>query len=168
MKQELKARIARLERTPDIARVSSGSPVDIVIRPSGSLAKVKTISAIEALVRRGASVKKAKRAVEAMVGAGEAVVHVPSVEDAAGLASDLRAAGVAGKRMACSSVDVKAIRAELGLTQEQFALRFGLDVDAVQNWEQGRCQPDKATASYLRAIGKRPREIAEAQEEEMA
>ena len=168
MKQELKARIARLGRTPDIDRVSSGSPVDLVIRPAGALAKVKTISAIEALVRRGTTLLKAKRAVEAMVGCGEAVVQVPTIEDAGGLAADLRAAGVVGKRLACSSIDVKAIRAGLGLTQEQFALRFGLDIDAVQNWEQGRCQPDKATASYLRAIGKRPREVAEAQEEEMA
>lgn len=168
MKQELKARIARLGQTPDIARVSSGSSVDLVIRPAGAPAKIQTISAIEALVRRGATVIKAKRAVEAMMAAGEAVVHVPTVEDAAELAADLRAAGIAGKRLACSTIDVKAIRTGLGLTQEQFALRFGLDVDAVQNWEQGRCQPDKATASYLRAIGKRPREVAEAQEEEMA
>ena len=55
----------------------------------------------------------------------------------------------------------------LGLTQEQFALRFGIDVDALQNWEQGRCQPDKASASYLRAIAAIPRQVAEAQEEEL-
>ncbi len=168
MKHELKARIARLGQTPDIDHVPSGSPVDLVVRPAGSLEEVKTISAVEALVCRGATVIKAKRAVEAMVANGEAVVHLPTVEDAGALAADLRVAGIAGKRLACSSIDVKAVRSGLGLTQEQFALRFGLDVDAVQNWEQGRCQPDKATASYLRAIGKRPREVAEAQEEEMA
>ncbi len=168
MKQELRARLARLGRTPDIDHVSSGSPVDLVIRPSGKHAMIQTISAIEALVRRGASVTKAKRAVEAMVEVGEAVVHAPTVEDAAVLAAELDAAGVVGKRLACSPINVKAVRAALGLTQEQFALRFGLDIDAVQNWEQGRCQPDKATASYLRAIAKRPREVAEAQEEEIA
>ena len=67
-----------------------------------------------------------------------------------------------------SIVDVKPLRAALGLTQEQFALRFDLDIDAVQNWEQGRCKPDRATLAYLRAIAAAPREVAAAQEEEMA
>ena len=51
------------------------------------------------------------------------------------------------------------------LTQEQFALRYGLDVDAVQNWEQGRYQPDRATLAYLRVIERQPTEAARAQEE---
>lgn len=168
MKQELKARIGRLGQTQDIDRISSGSPVDLVIRPAGALSKVKTISAIEAVVRRGATVLKAKRALEVMMDTGEAVVHVPTVEDFSALAVELCKTGVAGTRLASAPVDIKALRSRLGHTQEQFALRFGLDVDAVQNWEQGRCKPDKATASYLRAIAQRPREIAEALEEDLA
>ena len=57
MKREFKERFARLERAPGIDRVSSGSPAAIVIRPADSLAGVRTISAIEALVRRGVGLR---------------------------------------------------------------------------------------------------------------
>jgi DNA-binding transcriptional regulator YiaG len=165
MKPELKVRIERLARAPAIGPVLSGSPVDLVIRPANGLPPVLTISAIKSLFRRGTSLARAKRTVEAMVEHGEAVIHLPTVEDVRVLADELLASGVAAKRLASTEVDVKAVRARLGLTQEQFALRFGLEIDALQNWEQGRCQPDKASASYLRAIAAIPREVAEAQEE---
>jgi DNA-binding transcriptional regulator YiaG len=165
MKSELKARLARLGQIQVIDHVKSGSPVDLVIRPANGLPPVLTISAIKSLYRRGTSLAKAKRTVEAMVEHGEAVIHLPTVEDVGVLADELLASGVAAKRLATTSVDVKAVRARLGLTQEQFALRFGLEIDALQNWEQGRCQPDKASASYLRAIAAIPRQVAEAQEE---
>ena len=167
MKPELKARLARLGPIGDIDRVSSGSPADLVLRPADGLAKVKTISAIEALVRRGPTLLRAKRAVEAMVETGETVLHVPTVEDLGALARELRAAGIEAKSLASSRVDVKAIRKRLGLSQEQFALRFGLDIDAVRNWEQGRCQPDKASLAYLRVIAARPNVASQAQEEDV-
>ncbi len=103
-----------------------------------------------------------------MVEDGEAIVHVPMVECAKTLSLDLAAAGVAVRRVASAAVDAKLVRAGLGLTQEQFALRFGLDIDAVQNWEQGRCKPDRATLAYLRAIAAAPDVVAAAQEGEMA
>jgi DNA-binding transcriptional regulator YiaG len=165
MKPELKARFARLGQIQVIDRVKSGSPVDLVLRPANGLPPIKTISAIQTLVRYGVVLARAKRTIEAMVEFREAVVHVPIVDDVQALAKELLDFGVAAKRLAGTSVDVKATRAALGLTQEQFALRFGLDIDALQNWEQGRCQPDKASASYLRAIAFKPREVAEAQEE---
>ncbi len=168
MKEELRVRFARLGRAPDIVRVSSGSPADLVIRPADGLAAVKAISAMEAFVRRHTPLLKAKRAVEVMIEQGEAVVHVPMVESAKALGADLRKAGVAAFLIAAEDVDVKRVRADLGLTQEQFAMRYGLDIDALQNWEQGRCRPDRATLAYLRAIAAAPREVAEAQEQELA
>ncbi len=41
-------------------------------------------------------------------------------------------------------VDVAVIRKRLGLTQSDFATRFGFKLDAVQNWEQGRRRSDGA------------------------
>ena len=164
----LKGQFTRLRRVRAVDRVSCGSPADLVIRPSDGLAKVRTIDATMALAKRHMTLLKAKRAVEAMVETGEAIVHVPMVESTAALARDLRAAGVAARRVAFSPVDVKAIRIGLDLSHEQFARRFGLDVGAVQNWEQGRCQPDRPAQAYLRAIAAAPREVAAAQEEEMA
>ena len=167
MKQSLRERLARLGPIQALDRVPSGSPETLVLRPADGLAKVQTIAATLALARRGMTLLRAKRAVEAMVELGEAIAHVPTVESAAMLAGDLKTAGIEARRVASSPVDVKAIRAALGLSQEQFSHRFGLDIDAVQNWEQGRCQPDRPAQAYLRAIAAAPREVAAAQEEEM-
>ncbi|HEX5998391.1 MAG TPA: helix-turn-helix domain-containing protein [Hyphomicrobiaceae bacterium] len=52
----------------------------------------------------------------------------------------------------------------LGLSQEQFARRFNLDLDALQNWEQGRRSPDRTVLSYLRVIAAAPETAARAQE----
>lgn len=49
-------------------------------------------------------------------------------------------------------VDVKALRSRLGLSQSQFAARYGFAVDALQNWEQGRRHPDGHARAYLRVI----------------
>ena len=110
------------------------------------------------------SLLKAKRAIEAVIELGEAVVHVPTVEDMAVLAQALRASGFTAVLISDELVDVKSVRTRLDMTQEQFALRFGLDIDAVQNWEQGRCRPDRATASYLRVIDRAPEMAAAALE----
>ena len=146
----------------------SGSPVDLVLRPADGLDKVKTITAMYALARRGPTLLRAKRAVEAMVETGETHLHVATVESLTALGAELRAAGVAAKQIAATAIDVRELRSGLGLTQEQFALRFGLDIAAVQNWEQGRCQPDRPAQAYLRAIAAVPDEVAAAQEQELA
>ena len=108
---------------------------------------------------------RAKRAIEAMCDAVEAIVHVPTVESWSLLTAELAEAGVAATRIISEQIDVKSLRTRLGLTQEQFAMRFGLELDALQNWEQGRTKPDKAAQSYLRVISMRPRETGEALEE---
>ena len=60
------------------------------------------------------------------------------------------------------AVDVRKLRERLSLTQEQFALRFGLELDAVRNWEYGRREPDAAAKSYLTVIDKAPEAVQEA------
>lgn len=58
--------------------------------------------------------------------------------------------------------DVKAIRTGLGLTQPQFAARFGLSVGSVRDWEQRRVAPDQAARVLLRVIEKNPRAVEKA------
>ncbi len=53
-------------------------------------------------------------------------------------------------------VNVKAIRRRLQLSQTEFARYFGFNLDAVQNWEQGRRQPEGAARAYLRVIEREP------------
>jgi putative transcriptional regulator len=53
-------------------------------------------------------------------------------------------------------VDVAGLRDRLGLSQSRFAATFGLDVDAVQAWEQKRRRPDRTARILLAVIAKEP------------
>ncbi len=57
---------------------------------------------------------------------------------------------------------VQVVRKTLGLTQEEFAGRFGLSLRTIQDWEQGRYEPDQTAKTLLRLIGKIPKEVAKA------
>jgi len=58
--------------------------------------------------------------------------------------------------------DVQAIRRKLGMSQSEFAARFGFSVRTVQEWEQGRALPDRPARILLRVIEKSPRTVARA------
>ena len=55
-----------------------------------------------------------------------------------------------------------AIRKQLGLSQAEFAARFGFKLDAVQNWEQGRRRPEGAARAFLRVIEREPEAVQRA------
>lgn len=59
-------------------------------------------------------------------------------------------------------IDVKAIRAKLGMTQEQFAARFGFAYDALRDWESRRRRPERAARVLLTVIDHNPDAVAEA------
>ena len=54
------------------------------------------------------------------------------------------------------SVNVKAIREKMGLSQSSFANRFGFSIYTLRNWEQGKRLPDPAARAYLKVIEKAP------------
>jgi putative transcriptional regulator len=60
------------------------------------------------------------------------------------------------------TVDVAGIRAALGLSQAAFARRFGLNVTALQAWEQGRRRPDRTARILLAVIAKEPKAVLRA------
>ncbi len=62
------------------------------------------------------------------------------------------------------NVDVKAIRAKTGLSQEAFALRYGFSVAAVRDWEQHRRQPEAAARVLLLVIAHNPDAVTAALE----
>lgn len=59
-------------------------------------------------------------------------------------------------------IDVKAIRTKLGMTQEEFAGRFGFSVNTLRHWEQGLRQPEGATRAYLLVIDRAPKAVQKA------
>ena len=59
-------------------------------------------------------------------------------------------------------IDVKAIRAKLGLTQEQFAARFAFSINTLRHWEQGLRQPEGPARAYLLVIDREPETVEKA------
>ena len=59
-------------------------------------------------------------------------------------------------------VDVKAIRETMEMSQEQFALEFGLELATVRNWEQCRSEPDTAARNFLVTIAHDPKAVRHA------
>ena len=59
-------------------------------------------------------------------------------------------------------VDVRALRSKLGLSQSEFASRYGISLRTLQEWEQGRTSPDSAVRAYLTVIERNPLAVIEA------
>jgi putative transcriptional regulator len=56
--------------------------------------------------------------------------------------------------------DVRSLRGRLGLTQSQFARRFGVSARTVQEWEQGRRQPQGPAKVLLFLISEAPDRVS--------
>jgi putative transcriptional regulator len=57
---------------------------------------------------------------------------------------------------------VRAIRERLAMSQTTFARLFGISVDTLQNWEQGRRQPEGPARMLLRVIDREPEAVRRA------
>jgi putative transcriptional regulator len=53
-------------------------------------------------------------------------------------------------------VDLRKVRTKMGLSQSEFATKFGLPPATLRNWEQGRSRPDAPTRVLLAVIAKHP------------
>ena len=58
-----------------------------------------------------------------------------------------------------AAAHILAIRKRMKLSRQKFADRFGLDVRAVQEWEQGRRVPDRAARILLTVIDRDPEAV---------
>ena len=63
---------------------------------------------------------------------------------------------------AAEAVDVKSIRARLGLSQAGFAQRFGFAKRTVQDWEQRRRRPEASARVLLTIIDREPEAVERA------
>lgn len=60
--------------------------------------------------------------------------------------------------------DIRAIRETLNLSQAGFAKRFGLNLRTLQDWEQGRREPDQVAWLYLKVVAHAPKIVEAALE----
>ncbi len=162
MHASLKARLGPQLQLRAVDRTASGSPERLLLRPRPG-ASTDTVSAARALVRRHLPLRAAHHALTQLLQAGEVVVAVPQVENPIILLAELHEAGIEARRHAPpEAIDIRAIRARLGASQEEFALRFGLDLATLRNWEQGRSRPDTASRTLLRLIETNPAAVSAA------
>ncbi len=61
-----------------------------------------------------------------------------------------------------ADIDVLKIRKNMGLTREEFAMRFGLQLGTVRDWEQHKRKPDGAARVLLTVIDKEPEAVTRA------
>lgn len=60
------------------------------------------------------------------------------------------------------SVDVKAVRQQLGKSQAEFAVMFGVSVTTVRDWEQGRRRPAGPAQALLKVTAANPKAVVAA------
>jgi putative transcriptional regulator len=56
-------------------------------------------------------------------------------------------------------VNVREVRTGMGLSQAQFATKFGFPPATLRNWEQGRARPDAPTRVLLAVIAMYPEAV---------
>jgi len=109
------------------------------------------------------SMLQAKRVIESLLEKGRVFIDLPMVEDTTALTSDLTKAGIAAAWIKPDlTINVRELRERLSLTREQFAIRYGLEIETLRNWETGKRQPDTTARSYLKAISNAPELIEQA------
>lgn len=59
-------------------------------------------------------------------------------------------------------VDIKEVRRKLNVSQSAFSRMIGVSVNTLQNWEQGRRQPDGPARALLIVAAKKPAAVYEA------
>lgn len=72
--------------------------------------------------------------------------------------------GKAGKAVVhkFSSVDVKAVRAKVGMSQNEFASAFGISVSTLRHWERGDRSPQGPALVLLNVVAKEPQIVLNA------
>jgi len=67
-----------------------------------------------------------------------------------------------GRMRVLRPVDVAAIRAKSGLSQDRFARAFRISPHTLRNWEQGRRVPEGPARALLMAIDRDPQAVMRA------
>jgi putative transcriptional regulator len=57
------------------------------------------------------------------------------------------------------NVDVKTIRSQVGMTQEEFSVAFGISLGTLRHWERGDRTPQGPALILLNLVKKEPKTI---------
>jgi DNA-binding transcriptional regulator YiaG len=113
------------------------------------------VEVARALKRHGMSLRRAHDTLNRLA-RGDTVAVELGDGSSQKIISELFALGVNARVIEAPKADVKKIRERFGFSQTEFALRFGLELDTVQNWEQHRYELDAAAQVLLKLIENYP------------
>lgn len=153
-----KAALARQASERAASLAFSDFPTVKVLLRNASISRPVDVARV--LKDLGLSLRKAHLVLDRLA-EGE---KVPAELDALAVEQDglnrLLSLGVEANRISPPPhVDVRTIRENLGLSQADFAARFGLELDTIRNWEQRRCAPDRAAVVLLTVIEHHPEAV---------
>lgn len=160
-KSSFRALVERREDVKASYPSPSGSPLSLRLSLHGDFSRHSDF--VSLLREGGVSLKAAHGHLTRLAEHGHAELQIPAVADADAFVNRLNALGLKVALLQVpGKIDVRAIRESLHLTQEAFALRFGLEPSTLRNWEQGRNQPDGPARTLLRIIERHPDIVDEA------
>lgn len=65
-------------------------------------------------------------------------------------------------KVAISPEEIQKARKSLGLSQEEFAIAFGVSASTLRKWEQGQRAPTGAAKTLLKIIEREPKAVVRA------
>jgi DNA-binding transcriptional regulator YiaG len=107
------------------------------------------------LTRHGMSLRKAHDVLDKLAFGNSVAIELSAGNDNV-LVRELTRIGVNAAIIVPPDVDVKRVRERSGLSQSEFAARYPFELDTIQNWEQGRYQPDSVSRTLLKVIEENP------------
>ncbi|WP_207459026.1 hypothetical protein [Azospirillum sp. SYSU D00513] len=117
----------------------------------------RPVDVVRLLAGQGLGTRRAHDALNRLAKGETVTVELPDVDDADKLITDLGSLGVRGlRRIDPPPVDITALRERMELTQHEFALRFGIELGSLRNWEQSRSPQDPQTRLLLHIIARHP------------
>jgi DNA-binding transcriptional regulator YiaG len=163
-KSSLKERLVRREDARGNPRVPSISPTDSLPTHSLLLKGEKIASPVEvALTLRnlGLSLRRSHETLNRLADGNLTAISLRTKRDSRTVIAQLAAMGVKAALIVRPETNAKAVRKVFGISQPEFATRFGLELDSVRNWEQLRYKMDPAARLLLKIIEKYPDVVQE-------
>ncbi len=78
------------------------------------------------------------------------------------MGSIMRGGKITHRRTTLPVIDVRALRERTGLTQADFSRMMGVSIRTLQNWEQGRREPEGPAKALLRVVQREPQAVLNA------
>lgn len=159
-KLSLKEALERQGATPTAPRGHSDSQtVGVVLSVVSPIER--PVDFIRLLVDGGVSMKRARMLLDRLSAKQLVAVEIDA-DKTESILHEMPKLGVKAARLRIPQADPKTIREKQGLSQPEFACLFGVDVDTLKNWEQGRNIPDGPARVLLSVIDHCPHAVINA------